>query len=61
MKTFLSMLLDVLLPIIMKMVDEDMLRAAFNEHLKTWAEKHLTVEELSAEGKDFIKLIKEKF
>jgi len=61
MKAIIFALLDIIVPVLVKMVDEAQLKAWFGEWARSWIEKHLTVEEIGNELEDVGKLIKKIF
>lgn len=63
MKTLLFAILDKALAIAMSHLDEAQIDELLKEWASRWAEKHLTVDEITSEIKDgvgFLKKLKEK-
>lgn len=61
MKSIIKMILEFIVPIIVKVAPEELIREALKEVVQEWAARHFTAEEMTGEIKDFAKWLKERF
>lgn len=61
MKSLVKMVIDVMWQYAMRVFDEATIKEIVKEVVTEWCEKHLTAEEITSEGKDFVKWLKERF